>query len=132
MQADKLSMKLTSLILFLSSCFAFSNEIRVVDVRRNITLSDTDKIYKDYYINAGTEAGMKSGQTLTAQRKINIRDASGATNIGEILVPVGELKIIAVYERVTVARLIKLLDREALPMLEQTGIMAGDLVQLKK
>ncbi len=104
----------------------------MVDVRRNIPLSDTDKIYKDFYINAGSSDGMKKGQTLVATRKINIRDASGATNVGEIVVPVGELKIIAVYERVTVARQLKLLEREELPMLEQIGIMSGDIVELKK
>jgi hypothetical protein len=125
-------MKTVLCVLLFCSGFASADEVRVIDVRRNITLSDTDKVYKDFYINAGSENGFKKGQTLTATRKINIRDASGATNIGEISVPVGELKVIAVYEKVTVARITKLLERDELPMLEQVGVMAGDLVDLKK
>ena len=118
-------------LLFLSASTVFADEPRVIDVRRNITLSDSDKIYKDFYINAGSDH-FKKGQTLTASRKLNVRDSSGSTNIGEISVPIGELKIIAVYDKVTVARLVKLLDREELPMIEQSGVMTGDLVDLKK
>lgn len=105
---------------------------QVVDVRRNITLSDDDKIYKDYYVAGGTDKGFKKGQTLVANRKINVRDASGSTAVGEMIVPVGELKVIAVYEKVTVAREAKLYDRQELPMLEQRGIMTGDLIEPKK
>ena len=125
-------MKSAFLILSLISSFAFAEEVRVVDVRRNITLSDTDKIYKDFYISGGSEVGMKNGSLLVATRKVSIRDASGATNIGEITIPVGELKVIAVYDKVTVARQVKLLERDELPMLEQRGIMTGDLIEVKK
>ena len=74
-----------------------ADETRVVDVRRNITLADDEKVYKDFYISGGTDAGHKKGQTLTAVRKLNIRDATGTTNIGEIKVPVGELKVCLLY-----------------------------------
>ncbi len=120
-------------ILFtLITGMALADESRVVDVRRNITLSDDDKVFKDFYISGGTELGYKKGQILRAVRKLNIRDASGATNIGEIKVPVGELRIIAVYDKVTVARLVKLLERDELPMLEQRSVMSGDLIEVKK
>lgn len=119
-----------ALILF--SSFVFADEVRVVDVRRNITMSDADKIYKDFYINGGRDNGMRNGTLLLATRKVSVRDASGATNIGEMMVPVGELKVIAVYDKVTVARQVKLLERDELPMLEQRGIMTGDLIEIKK
>ena len=124
-------MKWIFAIFILGVLIAQAEEPRIVDVRRNITLSDDDKVYKDFYISGG-EGSFKKGQVLTASRKLNIRDASGSTNIGEIKVPVGELKVIAVYDKVTVARLIKLLDREDLPMLEQRAVMTGDLVDSKK
>jgi methyl coenzyme M reductase alpha subunit len=117
---------------FLSTIIANADESRVVDVRRNITLSDDDKIYRDFYISGGTELGYKKGQTLTATRKIAVKDATRSTNIGEITIPVGDLKIIAVYDKVSVARLVKLLERDELPMLEQRGIMTGDTVAIKK
>ncbi|HEY1080392.1 MAG TPA: hypothetical protein VGE46_09845 [Bdellovibrio sp.] len=103
----------------------------VVDVRRNITLAEDDPVYKDFYINADASLGLKKNMVVTAVRKINIRDASGASAVGEILVPVGQLKIIAVYDRVAVAREYTLLSRDDLPMLEQIGIMTGDRIDTK-
>lgn len=117
-------------LLFTS--WASADTATVVDVRRNITLSDADPVYKDFYIGGGSDKGFKKGQTLVATRKINVRDASGSTAVGEMIVPVGELKVIAVYEKVTVARESKLFDRQDLPMLEQRAIMSGDLVEPKK
>ena len=103
----------------------------VVDIRRNITLSDADPVYKDFYINLGAGSGLKKNMVVTAVRKINIRDASGANAVGEILVPVGQLKVIAIFEKIAVAREFTLLSRDELPMLEQIGIMTGDAIEIK-
>lgn len=108
-----------------------AGDISVVDVRRNITLAEDDPVYKDFYINAGPGSGLKKNLVVTAVRKINVRDASGANAVGEILVPVGQLKVIAVFEKVAVAREYTLLSRDELPMLEQTGIMSGDRIDLQ-
>lgn len=122
---------LLSLLLFGFTMKSHAQDISVVDVRRNITLSETDTIYKDFYLNAGPATGIKKNLVVTVVRKINIRDASGANAVGEILVPVGQLKVIAVYDKVAVAREFALLSRDELPMLEQTGIMTGDRIDLK-
>lgn len=125
-------MKLT-LILCLLGLWqnAQAGELSVIDVRRNITLSDEDTVYKDFYLSGGTETGLKRNMVVTAVRKLNIRDASGANSFGEIQVPVGQLKIIAVYDKIAVAREFTLLSRDELPMLEQIGIMNGDRIDIK-
>jgi hypothetical protein len=105
---------------------------QVIEVRRNITLSDTDPVYKDFYINGGNTDGFKKGQVLVVTRKVQVRDSSGSQQVGEMEVPVGELKVISVFEKVTVARELKLFDRQELPMLEQRAIMSGDSVEVKK
>lgn len=107
-----------------------SNDLSIIDVRRNIPLSDTDPVYKDYYINAGVESGLKENLVITVLRKTNIKDASGTQSYGDILIPVGRLKIIAAYHRVAVAREFQLISRESQPMLEQVGLMNGDRVDL--
>ncbi|MBO9667016.1 MAG: hypothetical protein J7501_09405 [Bdellovibrio sp.] len=103
----------------------------IVDVRRNITLSEEETPYKDFYIAAGADSGLKKNLVVTAVRKINVRDAAGANAVGEIAVPVGQLKVIAVYDKVAVAREFTLLSRDELPMLEQIGIMTGDKIDLR-
>ncbi len=113
-------------LVLLFTLQAFSADINVVDVRRNIPLSDESPVYKDFYLNAGTTTGLKKNQVLNVIRKLTIRDFSGAQTYGEIEVVVGQLKVIALNEKVAVAREYKLLERDQEPMLEQIGIMTGD------
>ncbi len=108
-----------------------AQDLSIVDVRRNITLADSDVVYKDFYINGNEADGLKKNLVITAVRKIQIRDASGSQGYGEILVPVGQLRVIATYGKISVAREYKLLSRDELPMLEQTGLMSGDRIDLK-
>lgn len=108
-----------------------ADSMTIIDVRRNITLSEDETPYKDFYITAGPDSGLKKNLVVTAVRKINIRDAAGANSFGEINVPVGQLKVIAVYDKIVVAREFTLLSRDELPMLEQIGIMTGDKVDLR-
>ena len=106
-------------------------ELSVVDVRRNIPLSDSEPVYKDFYINGGEENGFKKNQILTLVRKVSVKDSSGSQTIGDMKIPVGQLKILAIFPKVTVARELKLFTRAEYPMLEQSGIMIGDLLDLK-
>ena len=109
----------------------FGADLNVIDVRRNIPLSDEAPVYKDFYINAGTDAGLKKNLVVTVTRKLAIRDATGTQNFGELDIPVGQLRIIASQGRVSVARLFKLIPRDEEPMLEQTGIMIGDKIEME-
>lgn len=120
-----------ALFLFVGDAYAEGADIIVVDVRRNIPLADNEPVYKDFYLNAGEDKGLKKNLVITATRKLQIRDASGAQSIGDIDVPVGQLRILAVYGRVAVAREFKILSREDFPMLEQVGIMSGDKIDLR-
>ncbi len=106
-------------------------DLTVVEVRSNIPLAEKDSVYHDYYINSGSNQGLKPHLVVTATRKITVRDATGTQTYGEMMTPVGQLKIIFVGEKFAVAREVKLISREDQPMLEQTGIMIGDKVELK-
>lgn len=120
-----------AIMLLLFAWEVFAEESQVIEVRRNIPLSDKDPVFKDFYINSGSESGLKKNLVVTALRKVNIKDARGTMAYGEILIPVGQLKIIFVQNRLSVAREYKLLNRNEYPMLEQTGIMSGDLIESK-
>lgn len=109
----------------------YAGDLKVVDVRRNIPLRDDDAVYKDFYINGGTKEGLKPNMVVTATRKMNIRDASGQQSIGELNIPVAQLKVVFVQENIAVAREFKPLSRDEFPMLEQVGVMSGDLVETK-
>jgi len=110
---------------------AMSDELHIIEVRRNIPMSDQEPVYRDFYINGGPESGLKPNQIVTALRKVNVKDATGTHAFGEMSVPVGQLKIIFSQNHVAVAREYKMLSRVDLPMLEQTGVMIGDVIDLK-
>lgn len=106
-----------------------AQEISVIDVKRNITLSDTDVVYKDFYVNAGESSALRKNMIVNVKRKMNVKDASTKT-IGDIETLVGQIKIIHVGTKVSVAREHKLVPRDEEPVLEQIGIMSGDRVDL--
>ncbi len=109
--------------------FADAQEITVVDVKRNITLADDDNVYRDYYINAGDGSALRKNMVVTVKRKVNVKDTA-TKSVGDFDAVVGQLKVIQVGNKVSVAREFKLLSRDEAPMLEQTGIMTGDKVDL--
>lgn len=119
-----------AILALLFSWEAFSADLNVVEVRRNIPLADDAPVYKDFYINAGTDAGLKKNLVVNVIRKMSIRDASGTQTYGEMDILVGQLKVIALNGRVAVAREYKLASRDSEPMLEQIGIMIGDRLEM--
>lgn len=119
-----------AILALLFSWEVFGADINVVEVRRNIPLSDEAPVYKDFYINAGPDAGLKKNLVITVYRKMSIRDATGTQSFGEIDIPVGQLRVIATTGKVAVAREYKLISRDDEPMLEQAGIMIGDRLQM--
>jgi hypothetical protein len=106
-------------------------ELKIVDVRRNIPLSDDEPVFKDFYINGGAKDGLKPNLVITAIRKTSIRDASGTQSLGELSIPVAQVRVVFVAENLAVAREYKVLSRDDLPMLEQIGVMSGDVLDLK-
>ncbi|MEZ0391281.1 MAG: hypothetical protein ACAH59_03635 [Pseudobdellovibrionaceae bacterium] len=119
-----------AILTLLFSWEVFGADLNIIEVRRNIPLADDAPVYKDFYINAGNEAGLKKNMVVTVIRKMSVRDATGTQTYGELEVPVGQLKLISVQNRVAVAREFQLTSRDEEPMLEQIGIMIGDRLDL--
>jgi hypothetical protein len=103
----------------------------IVDVRRNITLSDDEAPTKDFYIKISDGGGLKKNLVVKATRKISVKDSSQKP-VGDFSTVVGLIKIIHVEGAVAVAREFKLLPRNDQPMLEQIGIMTGDQIDLSE
>lgn len=108
---------------------ATADEIAIFEVRRNIPLADADPIYKDFYIKGADGGKLKKNQVYTVTRKVTMRDAAGSQVMGEVQAPVGQLKVIAVYGKIAVAREVKLFSREELPMIDNPWFMIGDSVE---
>ena len=129
MKTNNFLISITLLVFTLTTISIMAQDISVVDVKRNITLSDSDLVYKDYYLNAGDASSLRKNMVVNVKRKINIKD-SGTKSVGDFETVVGQLKIIHIGNKVSVAREHKLIPRDEEPMLEQIGIMSGDRLDL--
>lgn len=118
------------LITMLASNLAHARTVYVFDVKRNIPLSDYEPIYKDYYINAGIKEGLKKDLVINIIRNVSMKNLSGRGG-EELVVPVGQLRIIHAQAGLSVARLATLHSRSELPTLEQVGILVGDRIDMK-
>jgi hypothetical protein len=125
-------MKIIFTLFLTFSLNSIADEMSIFEVRRNIPLSDDAPIYKDFYIKGSESTGLKKNLVVQVNRKMTLRDSSGSQVMGEILAPIGQLKIIAVYGKIAVAREYKNYTREELPMLETPWFMIGDSIDLKE
>lgn len=127
-----MSRLLISSLLLLCALQSHADDAQIIDIHKLISLSDDEPVYRDVYISlCGPLKSAKKNQVVTAFRKLQVRDASGAHSYGEINIPVGHLKIIAVFEKIAIAREVETLKRDELPLLDQPGIMTGDWIQPK-
>lgn len=107
-------------------------EIEVIQVKRNISLSDEEPIYKDYYLSGGFNHGLKPNLVVSVNRWINLREKNQTLDQNlKILEPVGWLKIIYVKEQISIARLYESVQYSQSPILDQPGIMIGDTITLE-
>jgi hypothetical protein len=107
-----------------------SNGPLIFDVRRSLPLEPNEPVYKDFYINAGPEAGFKKGVYISVVRPIPVHDPIQNKQQGTLNIPVGHLQVIHVERGITVARLQDELADDERPTLEFEGVMVGDKIDL--
>lgn len=117
------------LALFFIQSLLQANELVIVDVHRNIPLSDEEPIFKDFAISLGESSNLKKNLVVFVKRKISIKDST-AKAVGEIETNVGQLRIIHVDKKIAIAREYKLIPRDEEVALDQLGIMTGDYIDL--
>lgn len=101
-------------------------ELTVFDVRKNIAMSNTDPVYRDFYINGGSESGLSTGMIITVTRRLPLYDNYQNRSAGDLNVKVAKIKIIHVQRGLAVGRLHAEFTREGSPLLEDPFIMVGD------
>lgn len=117
----------TSILLLALNAWA---DLTIFDVRKTLPMSDDEKTIRDFYINAGSEAGLAAGQVITVQRRMPLYDSYQNRSAGDLELKVAKIKIIHVQKGLAVARLHSEFTRENAPLLEDPFIMVGDRLDL--
>lgn len=103
----------------------------IFDVRKSLPMEPDEPSYHDFYINAGSEVGLKKGQYVPVQRALPVHDPVQNKQQAILTVPVGRILVIHVERNMAVARLVTELGDEERPTLEYESIMIGDRIDMK-
>ncbi len=109
-----------------------SNGTKIIEIKRTLSLNNDKRHYKEFYINAGTNKGLKKNHVIPVVRRKSFYDPLLNKSIGDLWLPVGEVKVIHVGSNVSVARIYKVPERQNLPEVEYPTFMVGDRIQTKK
>jgi hypothetical protein len=118
--------------ILLATCYASadSKTYSVFDIKKTTPLHNNQKVFRDYYVNLGSDQGAKAGSILAVYRRQGVVDYYRNVLHDDLLVPVAHMKVIMAQKTMSVARLESLTPAKQIPVLEFNAVMLGDRVQL--
>ncbi len=105
-------------------------DFNVTSVIREVPLKQTDIMYKDFYINAGTNNGLKQGAFIDAKRRMVIFDNANSKMMGDTSIRIARLKVIHVDKNVSIARLVEFYPKDQTPIAGYDSVMIGDVIEV--
>ncbi len=119
-----------TLTLFISFTSHAKYDGKIIEVKRALSLDATHSHNKEFYIDAGSKMGLKTNHIIPVLRKKSFIDPLENKTVGDLYLPVGEVKVIHVGSTVSVARIHKVPKRDKLPELDYATFMVGDRLDL--
>lgn len=107
-----------------------AQEAIVIEVKKNVSLSKNDKVYRHYFINGGANQGLTKGSVVDVVRRVAVHDPLKNASIGDIRVKVAELEVIHSDPKISVAKMVGQESPENRPVLDIEAIMVGDRLDL--
>jgi len=84
---------------------------------------------RDYYVNIGSENGVRPGSTLEVWRKMPTYDLASQKLYKDLTFPIARLKVIHVESNAAVARVDTFYPPEKSPAILPRAVMVGDQVR---
>jgi hypothetical protein len=113
------------LIGFYSTLTA-ATEAVIFDSRRPVSLNDQEQPPRDYYVNAGSELGLKPGVLVTVVRRMSLYDSLSNRSAGDLQVHIAKVKVLLVQNGLSVVRLHSYFSGQQEVSLDDHFIMIGD------
>jgi hypothetical protein len=102
----------------------------VMSVVRDFPMKLGETTYKDFYINAGSNNGLRKGLLLEAVRKMPAYDNMNSKLGGDTSIKIAKLRLIHVDKNISVARLVKFYEKETTPLAAIDSVMIGDFIEV--
>jgi hypothetical protein len=120
------------LALVATTHLAFAGEYKVFGIRTDFPMTDGQPLYRDVYVNMGTNQGIKEGSALDAYRVITTVDELNQKTGRNISFKFARLKVIHAESDLAVARVTQFLAPDSTPLGSYTNVMVGDEVEVGK
>lgn len=105
-------------------------EAVVYSVYKGVDLGEGfDPPQRDYYVNLGTQHGVREGSVLDVYRKLATYDLQTQKLFRDMVLPVGKLKVIHAEGQASIARLEGLVPSATGPSLSPRAVIVGDVVR---
>lgn len=103
---------------------------QVFGVKSDFPMTDGQPLFRDVYVNLGTNQGIKAGSSLDVLRSITTVDEINQRVGKNISFKFAQLKVIHAEGDIAVARVEKFMPPESIPTGSHTNVMVGDQVQI--
>jgi len=107
------------------------DSISIFDVRKTLPLEPDEPVYHDYYVNAGSAAGIKKDMFVSVVRRTPIHDPVKNKAQATLSFEIAKVQIIHVEPMMSVARLATQYESNDRPVMEFEAVMIGDALDLK-
>lgn len=87
---------------------------------------------KDFYVNMGTQHGLRMGASLDVLRRVSTYDVVNEQFYRDMTFPIAVLKVIHVESTASIARLERMLPADQAPSISPRAVMVGDLVRVSE
>lgn len=107
-----------------------ADPVTIFESRKQLPMSNGEQTQKDFYINAGTAAGLAPGRVVTVVRQVPLYDSYRNRSAGNLSIKVAKIKIIYCQKDLSVARYFNGFSRDKIPVLDNNFIMVGDQLDM--
>ncbi len=113
--------------------FAYGEDSRLdvikVEIGQVDSIEQSKEPVTDFYLSGGEKAGVMASMVLDVYRDKLVRTTEGDSI--NISVPVGQVKVLKIYEDLAVARIESLTSADKTPVLQYKTVMLGDYAVIK-
>ena len=121
-----------TLLLLALSMQTYARDHLIFSVAEDIPMGWKDDINRrNYYVNMGSEHGIKKGTTLTVFRTVSKRNPYDNKKRVNYRIPIGTLEVIHAEDTSAIGSLKKLYKTAKDPLFEINSFMIGDAVEVK-
>ena len=104
----------------------------IFGIKSDFPMSRKEVPRRDYYINLGTDSGIKKGSVLDVYRTVTTTDNINNRSSKSIQFVIARVRVIHADENISVGRIIEMLPPSDIPIAILNTVIVGDRVEISR